>query len=678
MEKDLLLQGLTAVCPLFPELSELNKFKKIRKFILGAILLMLALLLVLFFLRDPLLRYVIDKKTGEISKKIGANIQYTSAFFSGISTIHIQELSLTPKDRDTLLMISQISVTIKPLQLLRLRLRFGNTEINGPRISLQRTGERSNYLFLLDRKSADTSGRIPDEKDIRDYASRVTRLFNMVFSYVPSSIKIQRFRVDANINDHTFSFSFPELTISDNAFSTVATVTDDSLSMRWQLAGILNSSDKKVALEVRKKDSDKVYIPYIHQRWNTVLAFDSASILLNFSASDTGTAHLKGRAVVYQALLNHPRVSPNDVKLERSEIVYQLNFGKSYIELDSSSLVSFNKIGFNPYFRYETHPGKALTIRIHEPDFEAQDFFGSLPEGLFTNLEGLKVHGRLRFNLDFVYEFNQPDSLQFAAALESRGFGVDRFGNTNFRDINAPFVYTAFEKGQAVRQIMVGPENPDYRTIDRIPDYLKYAVMTSEDGQFYTHRGFIPDAIRASIITNIKEKRFARGGSTISMQLVKNVFLNRNKNITRKLEEMLITWLIESQGMVSKDRMFEVYLNIIETGPMIYGVNEAARFYFKKDVAKLTLAESIYLASIIPKPKWFRYSFDENGALRTYLQSYYSLVSGKMLRKEWISQEEFDQLKPEIELKGPARELVLPADSIPTEDIPDWETPVDL
>ncbi|MGE5318095.1 MAG: transglycosylase domain-containing protein, partial [Chloroflexota bacterium] len=190
---------------------------------------------------------------------------------------------------------------------------------------------------------------------------------------------------------------------------------------------------------------------------------------------------------------------------------------------------------------------------------------------------------------------------------------------------------------------------------------------TSEDGQFYYHNGFIPDAIRASIITNIKEKRFARGGSTISMQLVKNVFLNRNKNITRKLEEMLITWLIESRQMVSKDRMLEVYLNIIETGPMTYGVNEAAQFYFKKDVSKLTLAESIYIASIVPRPKLFKYSFDKEGNLREYLASYYRLVSGKMLNRGWITQEEYDDLRPEINIKGPARSYIV-TDTVPAAD----------
>jgi membrane peptidoglycan carboxypeptidase len=178
------------------------------------------------------------------------------------------------------------------------------------------------------------------------------------------------------------------------------------------------------------------------------------------------------------------------------------------------------------------------------------------------------------------------------------------------------------------------------------------------------------DAFRESIITNIKERKFARGGSTISMQLVKNVFLNRNKTITRKFEEALLVWLIENLGLSTKERMFEVYLNIIEWGPFIYGASEAARFYFNKDAAKLNLAESIFLASIIPRPKWFRYSFNDNGHLRESQYGYFSLLSEKMLNRGWISQNDYENLDPgTVMLRGPARLLLNKTDTITSDSL---------
>ena len=111
------------------------------------------------------------------------------------------------------------------------------------------------------------------------------------------------------------------------------------------------------------------------------------------------------------------------------------------------------------------------------------------------------------------------------------------------------------------------------------------------------------------------------------MQLVKNLYLKRQKTIARKLEEMIITWLIEENRLVSKERMYEIYLNIIEWGPLVYGAQEAARFYFDKDVADLTLAEAIFMASIVPRPKHFMYSFDPDQRLRPWLEAYYRDVS---------------------------------------------------
>ena len=235
--------------------------------------------------------------------------------------------------------------------------------------------------------------------------------------------------------------------------------------------------------------------------------------------------------------------------------------------------------------------------------------------------------------------------------------------------INDAFIYTAYEKGNPVRTFIVGPENPNFRSVDKISPYLKLAVLGSEDAGFYQHRGFIPEAFRESFIANVKERRFVRGGSTITMQLVKNVFLNRNKTIARKVEEALIVWLIENQQICTKDRMFEVYLNIIEWGPGIYGAQEAAKFYFNKDASKLTLAESIYLASIIPRPKWFRYSFEKDGSLRQSTVDFLILLSGKMLKKEQISQQEYDRFIPKVELKGQAKQLLMKTDTIPPDTL---------
>lgn len=118
---------------------------------------------------------------------------------------------------------------------------------------------------------------------------------------------------------------------------------------------------------------------------------------------------------------------------------------------------------------------------------------------------------------------------------------------------------------------------------------------------------------------------------------------------------MLTVWMIENLRLTSKERMFEVYLNIIEWGPDIYGAKEAARFYFNKLPSQLTLNEGIFLASIVPRPKAFKYAFDTTGNLRSHYSGYYKLLSGIMLRRNQITPADTLDLKPEVQLKGAAK-----------------------
>ena len=143
------------------------------------------------------------------------------------------------------------------------------------------------------------------------------------------------------------------------------------------------------------------------------------------------------------------------------------------------------------------------------------------------------------------------------------------------------------------------------------------------------------------------------------MQLVKNVFLNKKKNFARKLEEALIVWLIENQRLTSKARMYEVYLNIAEWGPLVYGIHEASTYYFNKRPSQLSAEECIFLASIIPKPKHFRNSFKEDGQLKAHLSGYFKLIAGRLVKKGLITEIEADSIRPEIKVKGEALNSII-------------------
>lgn len=630
------------------------------------------LLLTGFLSRNLLLNHFISSRINNTEATGGMYVHIASARFSGISTIKINRLSVTPPQGDTLLKINEIRVNVNPVSLIFLKLRFGYVEIKNPQLQLVRNGTESNYLFLL-KKETDTVQKSDTTTVPLNFKYLTDRIFSLIFNYIPSNILIENAGATAAIDGHYISAKMNQLLIEDREFNTKIFILEDSVANQWELKGEISPADRQMGFSLSTSGIAPVKMPYLQHRWGFLLAFDTLQLDVKYLAESDSTSVITGYARAKNQVINHSRISDRDVLLETGEASFVLRAGNHFAEIDSLTQITYNQQSFRMFARYDNSPEKRIRFRIHEPDFDAGTFFSSLPEGLFNNLRGIKVKGRLSFHLNLDLNQELPDSLVFTSALKSKDFSIQEYGNTNFTYINQEFAYTAFEKGKAVRTFMVGPSNPDFRPLQAIPQRLQYAIMTSEDGAFFYHRGFLPDAIRESLIKNIKERRFARGGSTISMQLVKNVFLTRNKNITRKVEEMLITWLIESERLVSKERMMEVYLNVIETGPMVYGVNEAAHFYFAKDVSKLTLAESIFIASIVPKPKWFKYSFDSDGQLREHMKAYYELVSGKMLGKGWITEQEHQALLPVVELKGPARNLVILSDSIPADFEEDME-----
>jgi len=629
---------------------------------------LLFIILLCFMFRNPVMRVVLGSRIARFNTVYKADLRIRKAKFQGLSTVFLTGFSLKPGAGDSLLRIDTLVVSINAWKLLGERLNISSLEVRNLYLTVNRHDSVTNYSFLLGRgKSAavkDSASGAPRQRDTvagagtTNYAEAAERIFRWVFDKIPGETDISNLNIRSITSSHLVSLHLDRFSLEDHAFSTIIRINEDSLEARWKAEGRLDGRSRYIEATLSSADNKKIKLPYIGFKWDASLGFDSLKFSLFAGKFRDDAAGIKGRISFGGLQVFHEKIAADTVKFRKLGIDYLLNFGRDAVELDSETTVSFNDLDFHPYLKYRPAKPGQITIRINKPFFPGQDLFSSLPEGLFTNLKGLKTSGDLSYYLDFFVDLSIPDSLKFDMDLKRQQFRVLSYGNGELLKLDSSFLYTAYENGMAVRTFAVGPGYLNFRKISQISPFLQYAVMTSEDGGFYLHRGFIQDSFRESIIVNIKEGRFVRGGSTISMQLIKNVFLSRNKTIVRKLEEALIVWLIENQQLCSKDRMYEVYLNVIEWGPMIYGANEASRFYFNKDASKLTLAEAIFMASIIPRPKWFMYNFDENAHLRASMADYYRLVSTKMLNKGWITRQDFDRLVPDVELKGVARQLL--------------------
>jgi monofunctional glycosyltransferase len=136
--------------------------------------------------------------------------------------------------------------------------------------------------------------------------------------------------------------------------------------------------------------------------------------------------------------------------------------------------------------------------------------------------------------------------------------------------------------------------------LSRVSDYVKRAVLIAEDDKFWRHEGFDFDAIQKAVERDLKEGKFKFGGSTVTQQLAKNLYLSPSKNPIRKVREAIITWRMERA--LSKRRILELYLNVVEWGEAIFGIEAAARHYYGKPAADITPEEAARLAAVLPNP----------------------------------------------------------------------------
>lgn len=167
----------------------------------------------------------------------------------------------------------------------------------------------------------------------------------------------------------------------------------------------------------------------------------------------------------------------------------------------------------------------------------------------------------------------------------------------------ASFAITVKDWNRKDHPFVLGPRNRFWTPISAIPASLKKAVIAAEDANFYTHEGVDYEAIKEALKADLQKGKFVRGGSTITQQVAKNVFLSREKTISRKVKEFVLARRMDDA--LTKSRILELYLNAVELGPMVYGVGHASSYYFGKPPSALTVRESSFLASMLPGPKMY-------------------------------------------------------------------------
>jgi Transglycosylase len=218
--------------------------------------------------------------------------------------------------------------------------------------------------------------------------------------------------------------------------------------------------------------------------------------------------------------------------------------------------------------------------------------------------------------------------------------------------LRGEFIYSADDGPGPHRPIDVSSASPDFIALRDVPPLFVRTLLLAEDAGFYGHRGIDLRELPAALLTNWSRGGAARGASTITQQLAKNLFLSRDKQLGRKLQELAITFLLESA--LGKDRILEIYLNVIEWGPDLHGLRPAARRYFGREPLALTPAEMAFLVAIIPGPIKYQRSF-ARGAPGPGLRSLIDELLAKLRSVDAIGEEEYRRALAEPIVIGGAR-----------------------
>jgi hypothetical protein len=613
----------------------------------------------LYFFRNDLAHYAVTKANEKLLKKYNTQLSVASIRVNGISEIEIEQLVVKPLKADTLFQSKNLKISIRLLPLLAGKIRPDRFFIHHAVVNIIQKGGTDNFSMFF--KSQRTKNNTKTDKN---YALVADKILDGIFGKIPRDIDLQDLLIYCQLDSDSVYTSIPSMQVNDHKIQASIILKENKRISNFSVQGNIDAGHRKFDLSISKKDSGRIQLPFLESKWAAKVGFNE--IVCSFNQTDQSNSELRANITVALkgTYVNQEKIAPEEILLSDVMLDYKLRIEKEAIEIDSLSSVTINSFKSGIHARYERSNSQKIELGIRAPWFNAQDFFNALPKGLFTTLKGIKTQGKLDYTFKLAVDIDHPDSIEFISDLKQNNFKVVSFGETNLTKINSDFILPVYDNERFVRNLTISPTNPYYISYNQLPQNLVYALLTSEDGGFMRHRGFNIDAFKKSISENIKTKRFKRGGSTISMQLVKNVYLNKNKTISRKVEEIILVWLIENLRLSSKERMLEVYFNIIEWGPNIYGVGEASQFYFNKQPGELNWNEAIYMASIVPSPKRFARKFDEQGDLKQQ-EGYYKLLANIMVRRGQMTEAEKDSLKPNVYLSGTARSyLKFSTDSI--------------
>lgn len=380
---------------------------------------------------------------------------------------------------------------------------------------------------------------------------------------------------------------------------------------------------------------------------------------LDLRTEPDASIHYDGRLEVRNAAFESARIAPIpiravDFRFEGEGRVQPL---ARRIEVSSARL-SFGRAQIVLEGEMQSGGGDwALHASAKLPPTDCGDALAGIPADLLGDTAVFGLDGKIAGEIELQVDSTRLDDTRVGIRVADgcRFLMVPIVADLS--RFSGPFVHDVLEPDGTHFEMVTGPGTDRWVRIEEISPFFIHAVLTHEDGGFFGHSGFSKSSIQDSFTRNLREGRFAVGASTITMQLAKNLFLHREKTLARKVQEVILTWWLERA--LGKKQILELYLNVIEYGPAIYGIREAADHYFGRDPLELSAAQGAFLACILPAPKRY-HAYYERGALSESMTQRVKRFLGHMHKRGRIDGVAYEQALAEISRLRFGAEVAIP------------------
>ncbi|TXD37180.1 hypothetical protein FRC98_10630 [Lujinxingia vulgaris] len=319
-------------------------------------------------------------------------------------------------------------------------------------------------------------------------------------------------------------------------------------------------------------------------------------------------ADLNGELVLEEFDVSAPFLAEETLKFKAVELGLGATFdaGARALSVGEGRL----KLGALDEVRWSGHvidAGKGFSFgwSLSGEDLDASQVLSELPEAMSGVLANTQMQGRFGVELGTSGHSAFPDSLVLDVSFSGDVEVEDslRWDAMRAAGVEVPEEQASggFFDSDAHPARDIDPEQ--WVSIGRLPAHVPSALLSAEDATFLQHAGLDWVGLRMAMVHNLREGALERGGSTITQQLAKNLFLTRDRTISRKLQEAFLTWRMESE--LSKEQILELYINVVDWGPGVHGLYEASRFYFERNPDELNVSQSAMLGAILPAPSRF-------------------------------------------------------------------------